>query len=113
VDGMVRDRLEDNRSVRDLLASLSGRAVPPPHRLVPAAVWAPVRPWLGRIQTRTTVGTLPPILRQRLGLSWTPGDQRSLERVAAVARTVFPRLPLSLRFHPTAARAIRQARRVR
>ena len=35
LERMVRDRLEDNQSVRDLLASLSGRGVPPPHRLIP------------------------------------------------------------------------------
>jgi uncharacterized protein (DUF2236 family) len=113
VDRVVRDRLEDNQSVRDLLASLSGREVPPPHRLVPMAVWAPLRPWLGRLQTRATIGTLPPVLRQRLGLSWTPADQRALGRLARTVRTLAPRLPLAVRYHPTAARAIRRARRTR
>lgn len=113
VEGMVRDRLEENESVRDLLTSLTGRGIPPPHRLVPVAAWAPLRHWLGRIQTRATIGTLPPALRQRLGLSWTAADQRSLDRVGAAVRTVVPRLPVAVRYHPTAARAIRQARRLR
>lgn len=111
VEEMVRDRLEDNRSVRDLLASLSGHSIPTPHRLLPSPLWAAVRPWLGQVQTRATVGTLPPPLRERLGLAWTPADRRALDRVAALTRRVFPLLPLSLRFHPTAAHAIRQARR--
>lgn len=113
VEGMVRDRLEDNESVRDLLTSLTGHGIPPPHRLVPMAAWVPLRHWLGRIQTRATIGTLPPALRQRLGLSWTAADQRSLDRVGAAARTVVPRLPVAVRYHPTAARAIRRVRRLR
>jgi uncharacterized protein (DUF2236 family) len=107
---MVGERLEDNRSVRDLLASLSGRQVPPPHRAIPLPAWAPIRPWLGRLLTRATVGTLPPVLRRRLGLPWTEADERALSRLGAVCRAVVPRLPVAVRYHPTAAREIRRHR---
>lgn len=110
LDRMVSERLEENQSVRDLLATLAGRGVPPPHWLVPAPLWAPLRPSIGRHLTRATVGTLPPVLRQRLGLRWTTADQRALTRLGAITRTLGPRLPVALRYHPTAARAIRRAR---
>jgi uncharacterized protein (DUF2236 family) len=43
---------------------------------------------------------VPPVLKQRLGLPWTAADQRTLDRLGAVSRSVAPRLPVVLRYHP-------------
>lgn len=107
-DRMLADRLEDNRSVRDVLAALADPARPPwwPG---PAALWRPAGAAGGRLNTLVTVGTLPPVLRDRLGLAWSARDERRLARFAALVRAVAPRVPGRLRHHPIAWRAIRAA----
>jgi uncharacterized protein (DUF2236 family) len=49
------------------------------------------------VSRQLTVGMLPPVLRQRLGLSWGPRREQALESAAACSRAVLPRLPRPLR----------------
>jgi uncharacterized protein (DUF2236 family) len=51
-----------------------------------------------------TVGTLPPLLRARLGLSWTSQDAARLERTAAWLRAAFSLVPPHLWTLPPAWR---------
>jgi uncharacterized protein (DUF2236 family) len=70
---------------------------------LPGVVWLPLEPmsaWL-----------LPPPLREGFGLSWGPGRERAMQRVAAVSRAVVPRLPGVVRDLPQARSAMRRARR--
>ncbi len=78
-DAMVRDRLEDNAAVRDVLASIR-RPAKPGTRLVPGPLWAPVSWFVGGRASLVTVGTLPVVLRERLGLSWSAEQERQLLR---------------------------------
>jgi uncharacterized protein (DUF2236 family) len=78
-DAMVRDRLEDNAAVRDVLASIR-RPAKPGTRLVPGALWWPVSWFVGARAYLVTVGTLPVVLRERLGLSWSAEQERQLRR---------------------------------
>ncbi|WAP54682.1 oxygenase MpaB family protein [Streptomyces sp. S465] len=55
-------------------------------------------------------GLLPPVVRERLGLTWTRRDERRLRRFGAVVRVLVPLLPERLRYLPT-ARAARRAPR--
>src|SRR5439155_18899539 len=40
-----------------------------------------------------TLGMLPPVLRQRLGVEWTPKHERRLRRLAAITRRARPLMP--------------------
>lgn len=45
-------------------------------------------------------GTLPESVRDAYGLKWGRGEAVALEAVVGTVRTVWPRLPPALRFHP-------------
>ena len=106
-EAMLSERLEDNEAIRDVLDALGGNGTPPPPGwLGPDAAWLPVRTVLGFILFRVSVGTLPPVLRQRLSLPWTATDERALSALAAFARAAVPAIPVRWRYHPVAARAI-------
>lgn len=78
-DAMVRDRLEDNAAVRDVLATIR-RPAKPGTKYVPGPLWAPVSWFVGARAYLVTVGTLPVVLRERLGLAWSDEQERQLLR---------------------------------
>lgn len=82
-DAVVRERLEDNQAVRDVLVSIRHPARPEP---VPAIVWAPVASFVGDRAYLVTVGMLPDVLRDRLGLVWTAAQEQRLRRFARHVR---------------------------
>jgi uncharacterized protein (DUF2236 family) len=94
-DAMVADRLEMNRSVRDVLDALAAPARPAPW--IPEALWRPVGRVAGRAALFVTVGVLPPALRERFGLPWSARRERWLRRLARVVRVVVTPLPVRLR----------------
>lgn len=107
IDEMVRTRLRDSSTVRDVLASVA-RPVRPPALPVPDGVWrAASLPGaaLGRL---VTIGTLPAALRELLGLRWTARQQRALESSQAAIRRVLPALPPRMRLMPPAYDAMRR-----
>jgi uncharacterized protein (DUF2236 family) len=57
-----------------------------------------------------TVGLLPPPVRDAYGFRWTASRDRTLQTVAAVARTVVPRLPAAVRCWPMARAAFARRR---
>ncbi len=57
-----------------------------------------------------TVGTLPPALRDKLDLVWDDADQRRLDRMATVVRSVGSHLPDRVAHYPKAYQAMRAAR---
>ncbi|MEU3556289.1 oxygenase MpaB family protein [Streptomyces fragilis] len=110
-DAMVADRLEPNRSVRDVLDALASPARPAPW--VPDALWRPVARAAGRAALFVTVGVLPPVLRERFGLSWSPRQERRLRRFARVVRLLVAPLPVRLRVALGGVLARRAGRRGR
>lgn len=108
-DEMVRDRLEANQSTTDVLEALTRPQRP--SRFLPAPLWnAGISPAAGLVRL-TTIGTLPPVLRERLGLEWTDADHRKLERLASVVRATHRRSPEPLRYSPLAYWLIVRGRR--
>ena len=59
--------------------------------------WRPVRKLQARGQMFLIRGTLPPALRERLGLQWTDGDQRRFTRFAFAVRVLAAPIPAGLR----------------
>ncbi|MFF4656356.1 oxygenase MpaB family protein [Streptomyces sp. NPDC001381] len=109
-DRMVREELENTVVLRELLDPR--RSVPPPDGsgALVRLLWPLVRPPLARLHVFVTTGLLPPVARDRLGLTWTARDERRMRRLGAVVRTVVPLLPERLRFLPVAREARRAAR---
>lgn len=114
VADMVEHTLRDNATVREVLASLEMHEVgPPPWPLFPTPAWRALRP-LGRFVLHdTTVGTLPPAVRQRLSLEWTPSDQRRLLLLGAAVRAASVPVPGRIMQYPLAYKAQVEARRHR
>ncbi|MFI8873914.1 oxygenase MpaB family protein [Streptomyces sp. NPDC055243] len=101
-DEMVRERLELNQSVRDVLDELA-RPRKPPVRWIPAPLWRPVGALSAHYALLVNVGTLPPVLRERLGLTWTPRQERALRRVTRFVRVAMAVVPPPLRIALTMA----------
>jgi uncharacterized protein (DUF2236 family) len=83
-DEVVASRLEDNQAVRDVVDSV--RSPARPARWLPGPVWRPVARVTGGLAYLVTVGTLPPVLRDRLGLTWDARQERRLRRFRRVVR---------------------------
>jgi uncharacterized protein (DUF2236 family) len=62
------------------------RTVKKPWRWLPDERWERPRRWQYRGQMFVIRGTLPPALRDRLGLQWTERDQRRFDRFRSVVR---------------------------
>jgi uncharacterized protein (DUF2236 family) len=94
--------LEDNQSVRDVVASVS--VIPPPvwlRRVDPvwrACIGRPV----GSLSRLVTIGALPPVLAERLELQLTEREQRRLRRFVAIVAGVRRAIPPPFRAGPAA-----------
>lgn len=83
------------------------RGWPRPPRIHPLA-WRVVHRSLDAVSSLLTIGGLPEVARETLGLPWDARRERRYRRFAAACRTVGPvldRLPRRWRLHPIAARA--------
>ncbi|UGY94479.1 oxygenase MpaB family protein [Streptomyces gobiensis] len=95
-DTMVDARLELNQSVRDVLDELK-RPQKPPVWWVPNLLWRPFAAIASHYALLVTIGGLPPVLRARFGLDWTPKQQRKLRRFARLTRFLMALVPPPLR----------------
>ena len=99
-DDMVNNTLEANQAVEDVLAAVAHPRKP--LGLLPSAAWEPVAARAGNLSYLLAVGTLPPVLRERIGLPWTGRDEANLERQSARLRRAFAMLPRPLLTLPPA-----------
>ncbi len=101
---IVQDVLEDNDSVRDVIASIGTPAGPPlPSYARPA--WKIARLPAARSLRLATIGLLPALLRERLDLRLTLGEELELRALGAASRAATPLLPRRLRVYgPTYVR---------
>lgn len=102
MEAAALDGLEDNPSVQDVVASVS--LIPPPVWLRWAGPgWRVLigRP-VGSLSRLVSIGALPPVVADRLGLQLTDGEQRRLRRFVALVATLRRMLPPPLRPGPAA-----------
>ena len=95
-DRVVADELVDTESVHTVLALLEGPLPPVILRATPQARRIAQKPFGYQLRL-STVGLMPPALRERLNLSWTPGDELAFRALAAASRAAGPLLPRRLR----------------
>lgn len=119
VTDVIDNQLDDNPTVREVLASMSLSDVPPPPwapwpgSILSRSGWAIVRP-LGHVSLRqATVGTLPPSLRRKLNLDWSRGQDQGLRQFARAIRVTGGLVPNRLAQYPQAYRAQQAARAYR
>ncbi len=93
---MVRERLERTAAVDEVLESLAA-PTRPELPFLPEAAWRLARIPAAHQITLVTGGLLPPLLRDRFGVEWTPSKQRQLQVLAAASRAATPLLPGTLR----------------
>ncbi|MBC6450127.1 oxygenase MpaB family protein [Actinokineospora xionganensis] len=107
---MVENRLEDNDSVRDVLASLRLWDVPkPPVWFVPGVAWTMAKPLNREVLRLATAGLLPPRMREITGLRWSPGDEKRFRRLGKLIGLAGNRAPARLRLYKIAYEAKRTA----
>jgi uncharacterized protein (DUF2236 family) len=101
VDTMQREKLRDTESARTVLRTLMTPKAPPVPYLTDGA-WKVARWPAARAARLTTLGLLGPVVRERLGLAWSPSHQARFNAMAALNRASGPVLPRSAReFGPT------------
>ncbi|MEV0596573.1 oxygenase MpaB family protein [Nonomuraea cavernae] len=109
-EAMVADRLEPHPTALEVLAVMRGTPAPPGLPKPLRRVWTPVGVGSGGFNHFVTVGTLPPAVRKKLGLSWSARDERRLRQIGRAVAALTPRLPERLRYMPIAYHARRTAR---
>jgi uncharacterized protein (DUF2236 family) len=105
-DAVVADELCDSDTLQDVIRMVFHPSKPASMPL-PEQLWG-LASWPGAELVRlTTVGTLPPALRRRLGLRWGADKELALRAQQEAIRRVFPLLPDRLRLMPPALAAKR------
>jgi uncharacterized protein (DUF2236 family) len=89
---MVERELERTQAADDVLAALLDPAAPPLARL-PSTIWRVLRRPPAKAGWLTTLGMLPPVLRERLGVSWRFDRELRFRMLARVVRGSRPVMP--------------------
>ncbi len=108
-DRTCAEVLEHNRFSRGTFRKRPGAFGPSPTRLLPTPLWHRLSDPLYDAGVWLIRGTLPPDLRDRMGLEWSAADEHRLRLLGLVLRHTFGRLPLRLRLAPQARAAFRRA----
>jgi uncharacterized protein (DUF2236 family) len=105
-DRVVADELEDSDTLQQVIATIFHPSKPPVVPL-PDQLWG-LATWPGTELIRlATVGMLPPVLRERLGLPWSRERELALRANSEAIRRLFPLLPERVRLMPAALAARR------
>jgi uncharacterized protein (DUF2236 family) len=94
-DEMVETRLVHNETVDRVLRSL--RYPKAPLDALPDSLWAAATFPAAHVVLLATVGLLPPVLRERFGLTWSPTQDRELRALGAASRSLTPLIPRRFR----------------
>jgi uncharacterized protein (DUF2236 family) len=98
----MRARMSDGTIRVTPQARRIARTVLQPHPAMPGVV--------SQAAHLVALSTLPPTLRRQYGIGWSAARDRGVERLAAIARGVIPRLPSLVRHAPQARAADRRVR---
>ena len=106
-DAKIAEQLDDNIVAQDFLTGVRhpGPPLGTPRLLKP--VWRALTNPLGYVQHLSVVGTLPQVARDKLGLTWTRGQEAQLRAFGWTVARLVPLLPERLRYFPIAYEARR------
>lgn len=97
-EATVTSVLERNRTT-DLLIELDRRPMPPPAELrLPTWAWSIFAVPPAALLRLSTGGYLPPVLRVRLGIGWSPERARCFDRMVVVSNLLDRALPDKARY---------------
>ena len=91
-DGMVERELVDTEAAQDVIGALRDPAAPP-LRWLRDGVWRLVRWPYARAGALATIGLLPPVLRERLGVRWSASKQLRFRALTRLSRASGPLMP--------------------
>ncbi len=112
IDDVIDRELSRTASVEDVLRALAHPPSPLP-RWPFGPMWDTAVFPAGHVMHLATVGTLPPVLRERFGLHWSPAHELELQAVATAVRSAWPLLPPVVRTSFVAQKAQRRAMALR
>jgi uncharacterized protein (DUF2236 family) len=106
-EAKITEQLNDTVVAQDFLTGVRHPAPPlgTPRLLRP--LWRLLTSPLGYLQYLATVGTVPQVAREKLGVTWSASQERQLRLLGRVVRLIVPRLPERLRYFPIAYEARR------
>ncbi len=105
-DRKCREELEINRATLDIF---SLRIPKPWFVTMPTPLWDQFfRPMVGA-QRWIAAGVFDPVVRERAGMRWTPGDEIVLRLLGKLIEFAFVAVPEEIRLHPRALAAYRRA----
>ena len=106
---MVEDELEDTEAAKDVVGSLLDPTAPP-LPWMRDRVWRLLRLPSTKAGSLATLGMLPPVLRDRLGVEWSRSKERRFRALARLSRASRPLMPPQARsFGPHYLRWRREA----
>jgi uncharacterized protein (DUF2236 family) len=91
-DRMVEEELEDTEAAQDVLDSLFSPTAPP-LPWMREGMWRFASWPSSKAGSLGTLGLLPPVLRERLGIQWDAKKERRFQRLARIARASRPLMP--------------------
>ncbi len=103
----IAEELQDSVVARDFLRSVRRPGPPLGLPTILKPLWRVLVEPVGYVQYLSTVGTVPPAAREKLGITWTAGQERRLRLFGRVVRVIVPRLPERMRYFPIAYEARR------
>ena len=103
---MCRDELEINQATLDIFQI---RIPKPKFVLLPTGVWDQMFKPLIAGQRWIASGLFDPVVREKAGMRWTPGDEVLLRLFGKAVEAAFLVVPDEIRLHPRALAAYRRA----
>jgi uncharacterized protein (DUF2236 family) len=103
---VCRDELEVNRATLDIF---SMRIPKPKYVMMPTAIWDQMFKPMVAAQRWLAAGLFDPVVREKAGMRWTPGDEVLLRLFGKFVETAFLVVPDEIRLHPRALTAYKRA----
>ena len=105
-DRVCHEELEINRATQDIF----GIRIPKPKLLpMPTPIWDQLFKPLVAGQRWIAAGLFDPVVREKAGMRWTPGDEVLLRLFGKAVEVAFLVVPDEIRLHPRALAAYRRA----
>ncbi|HET6152077.1 MAG TPA: oxygenase MpaB family protein [Marmoricola sp.] len=109
-EAKVAEQLQNTVVAQDFLTGVRHPGPPLGTPALLRPVWRLFTNPLGYVQHLATVGTVPPVAREKLGISWTRRQELQLRLLGKVVARTVPLLPERLRYFPIAYEARRLER---